>query len=81
MKILDTYQIMEKLIGPIDPIGETNTDNARLDNLVEFMILTQKMVQKVKEISRNQNRVEYSIKRTGEYAEHCLKHIREDIED
>ena len=30
---MDVYEIVGKLVGPIDPIGETQTDERRFENL------------------------------------------------
>ena len=29
---MDIYEVIKKLVGEIDPVGDTGTDNARLDN-------------------------------------------------
>lgn len=77
---MDHYEIMCKLIGPIAPVGESTADARRLDNLINFMLLTQKMVLAVKEVSKNSVSYEASVKQAGNYAANCLLNIKEDLE-
>lgn len=65
MKIENTYEIVKKLIGNIEPIGETNTDAQRLENLKETIYLTNRLINDILEVAKNQTRQEYSILKAG----------------
>ena len=61
---LDVYQVVKKLIGCIEPLGETNEDNRRYENLVEMCNLIENLVEDIKEVRLEyKNDQEYSIKR------------------
>lgn len=66
------YEVVTKLIGPIDPIGETNADDDRFDNLKELAILVDKLVYDIDAVIPNKRRAEFSMKRAGEYADNFL---------
>lgn len=68
------YEIVKKLIGEIQPVGETNTDNERYENLQEMCDLIRNLVADVIKVSQEVNRQEYSIKRAGEYASNFIIH-------
>ena len=42
---MTNYELIKKVIGEIRPIGETNEDNRRFENLIEYADLTCCMVQ------------------------------------
>lgn len=65
-------EIVKKLIGEITPIGETNTDNERFENLKAMCRLVNDLVVEIDNVAINLNRPEYSIKRAAEYAEKFL---------
>ena len=49
--MLDLYEVAEKLIGPIDPAGETHTDKRRLENLKTSCDLIYRLVSDVKYVA------------------------------
>lgn len=62
-------EIVKKLIGEVRPVGETNTDNQRFENLKNLCDLTNQLVSMIDDVSHlNKDRQEYSMKRAGEYA-------------
>ena len=61
------FEVVKKLIGNISPIGETNTDNMRYDNLKNMIRLSDDIYTLLNDVlyeCGNDNR--YSIKRTAE---------------
>lgn len=63
MELLD---IVLKLTGPIDPIGETHADNARFENLKQLLQLMKELHAKVDAIANtNCDRGEFSMRRAG----------------
>jgi hypothetical protein len=75
------YQLICKLVGPIDPVGETNADEKRYQNLNLFLEVLDTMLGDAEYVSRYKNRQEYSIKRAGERADNFLRSTREWMEN
>ena len=69
-----TYtEIVSKLIGNINPIGETNTDNERFENLKQICELVNNLVSQIDSVSyENRNSNEFSVKRASDYASEFL---------
>ena len=66
------YEIVKKLIGAIDPIGETNTDEKRLDNLENMTVLVDCLIADIDRVAMNKGKPEYSINKAGEVASQFL---------
>ena len=62
------YEIVKKLIGEIQPIGETNIDEKRLENLSAMIELVKLLLDDIYEIIKFQNRTEHSLQEAGEFA-------------
>ena len=77
---MEYYEIVKKLIGPIDPIGETNEDNDRYENLKEVTDLVDKLLFDIVQVALQKDRGEYSISRAGKFADEFLKEIEGQIE-
>lgn len=66
-------EIVETLVGEINPIGETNEDEVRFENLKVMCDLANNLISKIDDVSyKNKDRYEFSIKRSAEYAEKFL---------
>lgn len=65
---MELIDIVRKLAGPIDPVGETNTDEARFQNLKKVTELVETLLTDISKVSQNMDRFEYSMRRAGEYA-------------
>ncbi len=65
---MDYYEIIKKLIGPINPVGETREDEKRLENLEYLIGVIELFVEDIEEVAKHRNRVEYSMKKAGERA-------------
>jgi hypothetical protein len=67
-------EIVNKLIGPIEPVGETTADDARYANLKAKCELVEQLILDIQFVANtNKGRSEYSMKRAGEYAERFLE--------
>lgn len=76
MDIMTLYDVVKKLTGPIDPVGETNTDNARFENLKALTGLVDKLVFDIDRVSmQGKGRAEYSIKRARDFANNFLNDL------
>lgn len=65
---IDTYEVVKKLIGEIEPVGETHADNARFQNLQEMTDLVDRLVSDIDEVAQQSRHHAFSIKRSGEHA-------------
>jgi hypothetical protein len=66
-------EIVMKLIGSIEPIGETNTDNARMDNLKNLCELVDGLVYEIAEVENlNKASYQHSVKAMADYAGNFL---------
>ena len=66
---MTTHEIVTKLIGPIAPVGETNTDNARFENLKNMTELVDELLTDIDAVAYlNKDRQEFSMKRAGDFA-------------
>lgn len=50
---MDIYEVVKKLVGEIDPVGETNTDNQRFENLKTLTELIDKLLTDVDRVAYN----------------------------
>ena len=75
------YEIIKKLIGSIEPYGDTNIDEARLNNLNEHMILVNSLIEDLVRTAKYRNRQESSIHNLGSYAYDELLNIKDIIFD
>ena len=67
---MEIYEIVTKLVGKINPVGETDTDNERFENLKIICELVEKLVVDIDTVGySNKNAYEFSKKRAAEYSE------------
>ena len=67
---MDIYEIVTKLVGRINPVGETNTDDERFENLKVMCELVEKLVVDIDTVGySNKKAYEFSKKRAAEYSE------------
>jgi hypothetical protein len=78
MNIID---VIRKLIGRIEPIGETNEDNTRYENLREYEIVLAGLVSDVFIVAKAKDRCEYSMYRSGKYAYEILTELKRWIDN
>lgn len=74
---MEVYDVVKKLIGPIEPIGETNSDNKRYSNLVDTIDLVDELVSDINRVAACTTCHEYSMNKAGKRAEQFLKDIKE----
>lgn len=62
-------EVVEKLIGSVKPIGESNFDEKAFENLKELCELTDSLVSLIYDVAyNNKHRVEHSRNIAGNYA-------------
>lgn len=69
---MSVYVVVKKLVGEIRPIGESNVDAERLNNLKEMCQLVEVIIGDIVLVSQNTKRHEHSMKTAGEYATNFL---------
>ena len=70
---MTNYDVITKLVGKINPIGETHIDDPRYENLKEMLALVESLLHDISEVAKNEERYEYSMKRAGELSREHLK--------
>jgi len=72
---MEIYDVVKKLVGEIEPVGETYTDNARFENLKVMTELVDSLVKDIDYVGMEKDRHEYSRKRAGEFANKFLTQL------
>ena len=69
MKFDIIYDVVKELVGKIDPVGETNEDNRRFENLKTMTALVEALLSDIDYVAITySDRGEYSMSRAGKYA-------------
>lgn len=74
---MQLVEIVRKLIGPIQPIGETNADKIRLANLEATTELIDCLLFEVQRVAAHAGRPEKSMSKAGQDAQRYLLSIRD----
>ena len=72
---MTNYDVVKKLIGYIMPIGETNEDNRRFENLKATAELAQLLIEDIDRVAQISHKQEFSIKRSEEFANRILDEL------
>lgn len=73
-------EIIEKLIGPINPTGRSEIDAERIANLKAYCDLCEIMVEKVRGIAiHNKDSHESSVQTIGKYADKFIENLKQNI--
>jgi len=76
---MDITAIVKKLVGPIDPVGETREDERRYENIQVMTKTIDELLTELKWIGKlNKDRQEFSMKRAGNHAQDFLNAIEPD---
>lgn len=74
IKVYSVYQIVRKMVGEINPVGETNEDKARYENLIDMTVLVINLISDIKMVAdNNKGRNEYSMKKAGKFSDDFIK--------
>lgn len=66
---MELKDVVMKLIGNIEPVGSTDIDIKRFENLVQLCALTKELIFEIEKVAiDNKDRPEFSMKKAGEYA-------------
>ena len=65
---MELIDIVDKLVGNIEPVGDTTIDNERFENLKVYCELINVMVRKVDDVTyNNRNSTLASVKKANDY--------------
>lgn len=76
---LEPFEIIEKLLGGIQPVGATHIDTERYENLNNYEILIEQLVFKYARLIENIDRYEHSMKIVGERTLKFIKFLHSEL--
>ena len=79
VKKIELYDIIKKLTGSLEPIGETNYDAKVLKNLEELETALIPIITDLVETAKEEEKVEASMQKCGKKAKEILEKIIEKI--
>ena len=78
----DTFELIQKLEGNIEPCAETNIDNEHLANLKEWCELHERITDEIAKVANISNlRCYYSAREIIDYAREHLRNIDQYLGD
>ena len=73
---MNEYDVVRKLIGPIEPVGDTDVDERRLSHLRSQIVLVNTLLEEIREVSENKSSNMASIKKAGYEANSYLYSLK-----
>lgn len=77
---MEIHNVVRKLIGPVDPVGESHTDWGRFENLKEMTEVADCLLHDIVQVALQARRHEASVSKAGKFAEKYLQNLPESIE-
>ena len=74
-EFMELYEIVMKLVGPVQPVGETNIDARRLENMKELTQLVDQLLGQIENASRYADKAEASVKEIGQHARNFINEV------
>ncbi len=74
---MELKDVVMKLIGPVNPIGESNTDDSRFENLKTLCDLTEDLIITISKVTQYKDCPEYSMERAGKFAEKAINNLKQ----
>lgn len=69
----EVADIVFKIVGEIEPVGETHTDDSRFNHLQTLLNTLDILIDEVTFLLPCENRYEYSMQRAGKEVRHWIK--------
>jgi len=76
-KIDNVFDITTRLLGAIEPQGESNIDEVRFENLSQTIEVTEDLIDKIIMVARHKDRHEFSMNKAGKEADKFIDRLRE----
>ena len=73
--------VVMKLIGKIIPVGVTEIDEERFNNLVALTEVLNGLITEVKSLATYRNNYQYSVSRAGKHAQKFLDKLKDDLSE
>lgn len=73
--MIDLHEVVMKLVGPVQPVGETGEDERRLDNMRALTDLVDDLLGEIEKVEPAADRVEGSMRAIGVHAREFLREI------
>lgn len=80
-KQLTIPQIIGRLVGPVQPVGEHYEDERRLENIKELAEVAHFAISELYDAAKNADRVENSMMLIGEEAKRAMSSLGDYFED
>lgn len=75
---MNIHEVVTKLVGPINPVGEAHTDEKRYENLKVAIDLTAQMISEIRDVAMdNKDRHEHSMRKAGKLAAEFIASLKE----
>lgn len=74
-------EIVKRLIGSIEPCGDSNIDKQHMDNLKDHAFLTYSLVAQLTQVAKYKDRTEYSMRELGEVAYKEVLELKEMLDE
>jgi hypothetical protein len=72
---MELIDVVHKLLGPIEPIGESNEDDRRLKNLEATIEVVDRLLCDIGSAAQDADRVEHSMRVIGQRAKQFLADV------
>ena len=80
MDSLQILNVVNKLVGRIHPVGETNVDHIRLENLKIMCELCQELLIEINSVAvSNRHRYEHSVLQIQQQAEQFINRMKKNL--
>ena len=77
MKAETIIEVVESLVGPIHPVGETHTDGTRYENLRVMTHVIDRLLFEIDSVARqNKDRHEDSMCKAGKFAAKFINEVK-----
>ena len=77
---MELFDVVMKLVGPVDAVGETYGDKRRLENLKKLTVLVDKLLLEINEAAQDYEREEASVRAIGQYARSFLVDVHDSLD-
>ena len=75
---MSTCEVLTKLVGPVEPVGESREDEQRLENLEELIHVTNMSIETLRYLA-NKKSHEHSRNTAYQRARQALRDIQEEV--
>ena len=74
---MTNYDLVQKVIGPISPAGESHIDSVRYDNLRATTELVELLLIDISHVARHKDRQEASMRKAGIHAQEFMDEMKD----